>query len=203
MAGEQTRPEQRRKKGLSKDTQTVSQPLAEVMEASSAKFRRQAIENPSHMSVWTKLYAANQTMLSAMTDNNASAALVEICSNLLGCEEVAVVEIERKTGVLRVVAEEGLSPRTRAALIHNAPLLQSCTVPGDAKITSDNGTDSAPLSALGISALVPLWADQRSTAAMVLFQLLPQRSGFDTEDREVLRLLSIYAGLCLRGQLGG
>lgn len=181
-------------------TPLVPRGVADAMEASSAEFRRRAVKDPSAFSLWTKLFAANQTMLSAMTDGSASAALLEICSNLLGCEEVAVVEIERKTGVVRFVTEVGISPRNRAALINNPSLLQSRIVPGSS-ITSDNGKDTGPLSEVGISALVPLWADQHSTAAMVLFQLLPHRSGFDAEDREVLRLLSIYAGPCLRAKV--
>ncbi len=164
------------------------------------EFRRKASASPSELSVWTKLYAANQVLLLAVRDAQVSAALVEICSNLLGCEEVAIVEIERGTHAVHFAGEEGLSPQKREALIRNAPLLESWIELGNIAIPLGQEKSSAALLALGISALVPLWKDKRSSAALVLFQLLPQRNGFDAEDREILQLLSIYAGPCLRSR---
>ena len=188
---------------MKKDAQSSSRPVAEVMEAESAEFRRRAIACPSNLSVWTKLYAANQTMLSAMREQRVSPALIEICSNLLGCEELAIIEIERTTGAVHFLAEEGLPAERRETLIRNARSLEPRIEPGNAEIAPAEGKNPASLVSMGISALVPLWADERSSGAMVLFQLLPQRNGFDTEDREVLQLLSIYAGPCLRSQRRG
>jgi len=173
------------------------------MEADSAEFRRQAIACPSNLSVWTKLYAANQTMLSAMREQRVGPALVEICSNLLGCEELAIIEIERTTGEVHFLAEEGLQPEQREDLIQNARPIESRIEPGNPEIASAVRNDPASLASIGVTALVPLWTDEGSSGALVLFRLLPQRTEFDTEDREVLQLLSIYAGPCLRSQRRG
>jgi len=185
---------------LSKKAQAVSQHVADFVQFSAAEFRRRAKEHPSDLSVCTKLYATNQTLLWAMQRNRVGSGLLEICANLLACEEVAIVEIECKTGTIRFVGEKGLLPEKRAALIQNPQLLESRIEPGRAVIPADGGEDSSALQALGINAIVPLWASEKSKAAMLLFQLLPQRTAFDAEDREVLQLLSIYAGPCLRNQ---
>jgi GAF domain-containing protein len=70
-------------------------------------------------------------------------------------------------------------------------------------ISDRSDKERAGLSRLGISAVVPLWLDGPSIGAILTFQLLPQRSAFDSEDRAVLRLLSAYAGRCLRSRSCG
>ena len=178
-------------------------PVAEVLEDGAAEFLKQSREHIPDLSAWTKLYAASQTLLSAMREGRVLAALVEICSNLFACEQLAIVEIERQPKAVHFLGEEGLSSEKREALIQNAQFLKPRITPGSAWIPSDDGQGDLDLASLEISALVPLWRDQRSTGAMVLFQLLPQRSGFDAEDRQVLQLLSRYAGPCLRSQVHG
>ena len=185
---------------MSKKAQAVSKHVADLVQFSVEEFRRRAKERPSDLSVWTKLYATNQTLLWAMRKNTVGPALLEICANLLACEEVAIVEIECETGTMRFVVEKNLLPENRAALIQNTRLLESRIEPGRAVIAADGGEDLSALLALGINAVVPLWARERSKGAMLLFQLLPQHTAFDAEDREVLQLLSIYAGPCLRNQ---
>jgi hypothetical protein len=187
---------------LHKQAQPGSRPVVDILQADAAEFLKHSLAHTPQLGTWTKLYAASQTLLRAMQEERVLAALVEICSNLLACEQLVIVEIERRT-VVRFLAEEGLLREKREALIQNARLLEPRIAPGAAWVPSDSGQGDAALAPLGISALVPLWKDQRSTGAMVLFQLLPQRRGFDGEDRQVLQLLSLYAGPCLRSQVHG
>jgi len=189
---------------LNKGLQSGSRPLTDAMEEGSTEFRRLAIQFPSNLSVWTKLYAANQTMLLAMGHQRVISALVEICSNLLGCEELTILEIDHTTGKVQFLASEGLSSQQIDTIAQTARQFKSRIDPGSPHITSDeDGKADSGLGQLGISAMVPLWKDAESSGALVLFQLLPQRSGFDAEDREVLQLLSTYAGPCLRSQNRG
>jgi hypothetical protein len=188
---------------LHKHSQSNSCQVAEVLEAGAAEYLRHSLEHSPDPGAWTKLYATSRTLLSAMREGRVLAALVEICSNLLACEQLAIVEIESQTSATQLLCEEGLHRKTREALIQNARLLEPRIVPGSASISSDNPPANAGFAALGISAVVPLWKDGKSSGAMVLFQLLPQCSGFDSEDRQVLQLLSLYAGPCLRSQWNG
>jgi hypothetical protein len=185
---------------LNKPAQFDSRPVVDAIEAASADFLKLSLERPSDLSVWTKLYAASQAMLSAVRDDKVIGTLVEICSNLLGCEQLAIVEIERATAAVHFLGEEGLSASDRAALTQNARVVESKIHQDGVTIAEEVG--DLVLVSMGISTLVALWTDQKSSCALVLFQLLPQRSGFDDEDREVLTLLSIYAGPCVRSQKG-
>lgn len=186
---------------MSKHAHSSPLPVADVLQSGAEAFLRQSLEQVSHLDVWTKLYAASRALLGAMQEARVLEALVEICSNLLACEQLAIVEIERQTRTVYVLREEGLLPEMRAALIQNERFLDLRISPEAPWFPADDGPEDAALAGLGISAIVPLWKDQRSSCAMALFQLLPQRSGFDEEDRQVLQLLSLFAGRCLRSRV--
>ena len=172
-----------------------------MIEADSVQFHRHAVEFSDDLSVWTKLYAVSQTMLSAIHENKVFSAVGEICSNLLGCEEVAIVDISRANGRVRFLAAEGISSSTRKSVAESGRTLDSQIQPGSLRIVSDNDDQrSAQLAHLGVSALVPLWSDEESSGAILLFKLLPQHSGFDTEDRRVLQFLSTRIGQCVRSR---
>jgi len=188
---------------LHKHAHASAQAVADVLETGAARFLQQSLEGTRHMGASTKLYAASQTLLSALRESWVFAALVEICSNLLACEQLAMIEIECETRTAHILGEEGLPPERRENLLQNARFLEPRITPGNAWIPQDGKQGNSILAPLGITALVPLWRDERSSGALVLLQLLPQRNGFDAEDRQVLELLSLYAGPCLRSQVHG
>jgi hypothetical protein len=174
--------------------------VRDVMEDAAAGFLEQSLKRTPHAGAWAKLYAASQTLLSAMPEARVAPALFEICATLLGCEEVALVEIKGDPAAIVFLVEEQLSADNRRALIQNGRFLQPMISPGEVWIPWDKERCYSSLIPRRISALVPLWRDEQSGAALLLFDLLPQRSGFDAEDREVLQLLALYAGPCLRSQ---
>jgi hypothetical protein len=189
---------------LNKAAQATSHSLAAQMQADSARFRQEALEYPADLSLWTKLYTVSQIMLSAVQQERVPSALEEICSNLLGCEQLAIVEISRATGKVHFVQSQHLSPEMRMTVAEQGRLLESHIQREALQVISDKSDEaSVKLSQLRITALVPLWLDEESSGAILLFELLPQRSGYDIEDREVLRLLSTHAGRCLRSKTRG
>ncbi len=180
--------------------QPSSRSVTETLEAGSLEFLKQTQEDSTKLSTWAKLYTASQTLLAATREKRVVPALVEICSNLLACEELAIVEVERAGKAVRLLGEEGLSSEQRAALMRNPESLEARIEPGILTLPESEEPSDHILAPLKLSAIIPLWRDRQSSAAMLLFQLLPQRTEFDAEDREVLRLLSSYAGPCLRCQ---
>jgi hypothetical protein len=184
--------------GVNQNASCGLPPVADVLESDAAGFLKQSLESTPNSGAWVKLYAASQTLLSAMQQDRVAAALVEISSNLLGCEEVAIVEIEGDPRTVQFLGEEGLSPENRQGLIQSGRFLGPMITPGECWIPWDQERSYSPFIPRRINALIPLWNDERSSGAMLLFELLPQRNGFDAEDREVLQLLALYAGPCLR-----
>ena len=171
--------------------------IVKEMEAGSTDFLSRAGNSGDELSVWTKVYTANQAMLSAMEQGSMIPALLEICSNLLGCEQVAIFQVRSECHV-QFFGEQGIGSQLKAQLAKNARALVEAINLGVTRLTCDD--ENGCLSSLGVTALVPLWKDEHSSAAVALFELLPQRNGYDAEDREILQLLAIYAGPCLKGQ---
>ena len=174
--------------------------VTEILEKCSADYLKRSEETPN-LSACTKLYTASKVLLAATQSRRVISALVEICSNLLACEELAIVEIKRRTRSVDVLGEENLSSNQRTILTDNPDTVEKWITPGSPIFPGHFDARVSAHSPLSVSAVVPLWRDENSSAAVVLLGLLPQRTEFDTEDREVLQFLSVHAGPCLRSEL--
>jgi hypothetical protein len=175
------------------NTPTVS----EILESRSAEYLTRCLETQPHdqrHAAWAKLYAASRRLSEAARENKAGEALIEICSNLLGCEELALIQIERDSNTVSVIHETGVTPVLRAALAAHAENIAAEISQGRVRIPGEHGWDATGVGLTGLSALVPLWENRETQGAIVFFNLLPQRQGFDSDDRELLQLLSVYAG---------
>ena len=178
-----------------------SSSVAKTLEKCSADYLRQAEEATPSLSTSTKLYAASRVLLAANEEKRVVPALVEICSNLLACEELAIVEVKGRTREIQFLGEENLLPDQRTILMGNAETIEKWITPGNPFFPRHARGEARVHFPLSVSAVVPLWRDEHSSAAIVLLRLLPQRTEFDKEDRKVLQFLSLYAGPCLRSEL--
>lgn len=151
-----------------RDSQMTFRQLTESLSIRSAEFLKNSLQMSPNLSAWTKLYAASQALLLAVGEKRVVPALVEICSNFLGCEQMAIVKFDHWTGEINVLKADGLTD----------PALASST----------------------INAIVPIWTEEESSAAIFLFQPPPQHSELDGEARQIVELLSSYAGHCLRSE---
>lgn len=178
-----------------------SSSVAEILEKCSADYLKQSEEATSSLGTSTKLYAASRVLLAATQEKRVVPALIEICSNLLACEELAIVEIKRHARAIHFLGAENLLSDQRAILTNNPKTVEKWITPGNPCFPRHVRTEASPHFPLSVSVVVPLWRDEHSSAAIVLLRLLPQRTEFDEEDRMVLHFLSLYAGPCLRSEL--
>jgi hypothetical protein len=148
-------------------------------------------EQPS--SVWARLYAAAERLKLAVREHDAAQAILEIGSNLIACEEMAVLELHEPSR-LSIVAGVGITAEHEQALVSEAGTIASAIESGQVRMVIADEPGNAMLSVLGIIAFVPVWHDRRPRGAIVLYRLLPQRSGLDPADRELLKLFSVFAG---------
>jgi hypothetical protein len=144
-------------------------------------------------SVWSRSYAAAERLRLAVREHDAAQAILEIGSNLMGCEEMAVLELHEPSR-LSVVAGVGITAEHEQALASDAGAIASAIESGQVTMVIADAPGNQMLSELGITAFVPVWHDRRPRGAIVLYKLLPQRSGLDPADRELLKLFSVFAG---------
>ena len=192
-----------RRQSLDKQAYLNSDQQADILCSDAAEFLKRSQQHIPYEGAWTKLYAASQTLLSAMREERVFEALAEICSNFLACEQLAVIEIGCQAQMVHVLGEEGLSAEKHRDLIDNAQVLEQHIIPGNCWIPADDGQSDDALAALEMRAVIPLWKDTQSSGAMLLFQLLPQYDEFDAEGRQILQFLTLHAGPCLRSQMHG
>jgi hypothetical protein len=143
-----------------------------------------------------RLYAAANTLHQAVKEGMVADAIFEISSNLIGCEQVALLAMCERQDRVAFIGSVGLNPKQLEAIQRDAK-----------RIIEENSTDSiyiktgaddlSFLSSLGITARIPFRLDSATKGAIVMFDLLPQRNGLDSGDRELLKLLCAYAGPCL------
>src|SRR5215831_600872 len=186
--------------GNSVNTQQAS--LAELernLGSLSLQYMRQTVELPLNhekQAVLARLYSAANTLHQAVRNGIVENAIFEISSNLIGCEQVALLVISRHRGRIDFIGSVEFNPTRLDTLRRNAKRIIE-EAPADSILIETASKDRSFLSSLGISARIPFGLDSATKGAIVFFDLLPQRSGLDAGDHELLKLLSAYTGRCL------
>lgn len=165
----------------------------------SLQYMRQSLELPLHhekQTVLARLYSAANTLHQAVREGIVENAIFEIGSNLIGCEQVALLLMSKRHDRVDFVCSPEFNPAQLNILRRNAKRIIE-EAPADSIFVETVGKDQTFLSSLGISARIPFLLDSATKGAIVFFDLLPQRSGLDAGDQELLALLCAYTGPCL------
>ncbi|HEX4605630.1 MAG TPA: hypothetical protein VH724_16630 [Candidatus Angelobacter sp.] len=165
----------------------------------SLRYMRQTVELPLHhkdQAVVAKLYSAVKALQQAVREGVVADAIFEIGSNLIGCEQVALLVKCQQKGGVAFIGSDGFNPKQLEPIRRNAKRIIE-EAPADSIYIKTGAQDRSFLSSLGITARIPLRLDSAMKGAIVLFDLLPQRNGLDSGDQELLKLLCAYAGPCL------
>lgn len=166
----------------------------------SSKFLQRSSELPlTHQEQRTlaKLYAGAKRLHQAVKEGAVADAIVEIGSNLMGCEQMALLVMREQWDQITFINSVGLELNRLEAMRMNAKGIIEKAPADDIYIKSEAKKPDQFLSSLGVTAYVPFWLDRTTKGAIVFFDLLPQRDGLDSADRELLKLLCAYAGPCL------
>lgn len=162
----------------------------------SLRYMRQSMELPldhEKQTVLARLYSAASTLHHAVREGIVENAIFEIGSNLIGCEQVALLVMSKQQDRVEFIGSAEFNPKQLDTLRRNAKRIIEES-PADSIFIETAGKDRSFLSSLGISARIPFWLDSATKGAIVFFDLLPQRNGLDAGDRELLKLLCAYIG---------
>jgi hypothetical protein len=165
----------------------------------SLQYMRRSVELPLNhekQTVLARLYSAANTLHQAVREGIVENAIFEIGSNLIGCEQVALLVMPKKQDHVDFIGSADFDPKRLDTLRRNAKRIIE-EAPTDAIFIETADKDRSFLSSLGISARIPFWLDSATKGAIVFFDLLPQRNSLDAVDRELFQLLCAYTGPCL------
>jgi len=172
--------------------------LAEVLDKRSREYLQHCLKTSpaaERHTIWSRLYAVTQRLKLAVLSGGAESiadAVVEIGSNLLGCEEMAVVSLQSMGHPPTIISSVGLTAVSRQTLKNSGSGIAKEIRRGQVRIVDKRVPGDEFLASVGITALVPLAQGHIAEGAILFFSLLPQRQGFDSRDREILGLLAAY-----------
>jgi hypothetical protein len=145
-----------------------------------------------------RLAAARKRLAESRDEEDAIEGLREIVANLLGCEEIGLFMVDRKTTTFQVRWSFGID-------LENYDLLRALGDAGVARVMSGechvdlaarDRTSALPKA----QAFVPLRAANQTIAILAILRLLPQKVAFDRFDMELFKLLSDEAAKPLFGR---
>lgn len=145
-----------------------------------------------------KVYAARMRLQDARDQSDALEAIREIVANLLGCEQLALYKVDKQQAALWLYWSFGVDPNKYAVLdVIKEPHLETVL---DRKIVvrGDQGHDRLLSTGDPVTAVVPIVVAGEVAAVLVIFKLLPQKSGFEIVDRQICEVISNFGGRAIQ-----
>jgi hypothetical protein len=145
-----------------------------------------------HSSNLSNLYVASYQLHSSVERAAVLSTIQEIVVNLIGSEEVAVLELDDHTGRYRLAAAFG---------VDEARLLRARATNRELGHSLDGGViylnDSAGHDEDSLTAVIPLRIKETIIGAIVVFRLLDHKQDLQAVDHELFELLALHASKAL------
>jgi len=143
-----------------------------------------------------RLKAAQTRLRESVSEADALEAIREIVTNLLGCEEIGLFKLEEGQSGLHWSL--GIDAERHGTLdsFQESELQQALR--GELQVVQTAGEGHTQGRA-PIRVFVPIHANGRTAAVLVMLKLLPQKVDFDESDLRLVKLLSEEAGRALFG----
>jgi hypothetical protein len=143
--------------------------------------------------MWVRLYSATERLKQAVCRNNVARTILEIGSDLMGCNDMAILVLHENS-TLSLLAGSGMNAGREQELSANAGGIASAIEKRQISIANTDTPYNELWSELGIAAFVPVWHENTPRGAIIFYRFLSPQSDLDLADRELLRLLSMFAG---------
>lgn len=180
--------------------------LVQALERCAAAYHNRCVNNsygehPNQM--WVRLYSATERLKQAVCKNgvckdNVARTILEIGSDLMGCNDMAILLLHGNS-TLSLLAGSGMNARREQELSTNAGAIASAIEKRQISIVNTDTPYNELWSELGIAAFVPVWHENTPRGAIIFYRFLSPQCDLDLADRELLRLLSMFAGPSLFG----
>ena len=143
--------------------------------------------------------AARKRLHECKDQSNACEAIREIVSNLLGCEEMALFQVDRKHGRLSLIWSFGIQPNALHLPQRLSDSALSSVIAGETHIDAGSAAPHIVIHSHTASAFVPIHFKGKTAGMLALLRLLPQKTKIDDLDRGLLAVISSEAGKPLFG----
>jgi len=164
--------------------------LVTELEEQNRRFTERYIEVEEQNTKLANLYVASYQLNGTLDRDRVIAAIREIIINLIGCEELAVWELDDPLGALILTTSFGIDAGAWASIPLGSGIIGSVAMSGEKFIAGETGPRD-------LVACIPLKLDERVVGAIGIFSLLQQKPGLEPLDYELFELLASHAASAL------
>lgn len=164
-----------------------------AVEAESLRFSERYVEVEQQNTNLANLYVASYQLNGTLDRERVLQAMQEIIINLIGCEELAVWELDEEIGALTLTASFGIEAGPWACVPLGAGVIGTVASTGQRYIAGENDDEASS----DLTACIPLRLDDRVVGAVAIFRLLQQKQGLEPLDFELFDLLASHAATAL------
>jgi len=140
-----------------------------------------------------RLEAAQKRLRNSVDQADTLEAIREIVTNLLGCEEIGLFNVDQKSNGL--CWSFGIDPNQHGTLAVFEDSGLQRVLQGEFHVAQTVGEVGCVKTPLRV--FVPIRANGRTVAVLVMLKLLPQKLEFDEADVKLVHLLSDEVGRAL------
>ena len=142
------------------------------------------------------LYIASYQLHGTLDRTAVLASVREIIANMIGSEEMAVLEMDESGKTLSLVDSCGVEPARYSKVELGAGVIGEVGATGQPYLAPTDGETPANGEEL-LTACIPLKLDDRVVGAIAIFRLLEQKKALTEPDHELFDLLSIHVASAL------
>lgn len=164
------------------------------IEESSRELSAQYLEVERQNATLTNLFVTAYRLHSTLSRSEILEAIQEVVINLVGSEELLILELDESGSSLVPVASFGIEADAFARVDLEKSTLGRTIAAGRVAVPSQQAVAGLDPT---ITAVVPLLIEERVTGAIVIFQLLQQKPALEPVDLEMFDLLASNAAIAL------
>jgi GAF domain-containing protein len=144
------------------------------------------------------LYVASYRLHGTLDRQELMATIQEIVANLIGCEEMALFELDREDRRLELVTSVGIDPDPIRSIPADRGVIGRTVLEGQKVVPGPADDPERVDGEEGLTASIPLLLDGQVNGAIALYRLLPQKvAGYEEIDFELMDLLATHAATAL------
>ena len=167
------------------------------MEEENKDFANRYVEVETENNNLANLYVASYQLHSTLDFGENLKIILEIVMNLIGAEEFSIMLLDEKLNELLIVAQEGMGPKTQAAIRLGHGIIGTTAKTGDAYYRQGDPADVSDVDYANPLVCIPLKIKEHVIGTIVIYRLLVQKGELAAVDYELFSMLAGHAATAL------
>jgi len=168
----------------------------QAIEAEGRRYLQQYISVEQQNANLANLYVASFRLHSTLDRSEVVDGIKEIIVNLVGSEELAILEFDATRSHLELIGSFGIDEQRYRRVPAGRGIIGECLRSGEIFVAPD-AIPSAGSDGQAMIACIPLKVRDVVIGVIAIFRLLGQKNGIEELDRELFNLLATHAATAL------